>query len=86
MQIWSLSNGSYSLKNCHNPFGKANQPPPTAKILTWGFPYDWYQNEDYDEDDETSNTGEQIYGLFKSNISIFMGCSSPIFLYCLNTT
>ena len=28
MQIWFLSNGSYSLKNCHNPFGKAIQPPP----------------------------------------------------------
>ena len=27
MQIWFLSNGSYSLKNCHNPFGKAIQPP-----------------------------------------------------------
>ena len=46
MQIWFLSNGSYSLKNCHNPFGKAIQPPPplrqnsgwTLKILTWGFP------------------------------------------------
>ena len=43
MQIWFLSNGSYSLKNCHNPFGKAIQPPPplrqnsgwTLKILTW---------------------------------------------------
>ena len=33
MQIWFLSNGSYSLKNCHNPFGKAIQPPPlTAKF------------------------------------------------------
>ena len=33
MQIWFLGNGSYSLKNCHNPFGKAIQPPPplTAK-------------------------------------------------------
>ena len=48
MQIWFLSNGSYSLKNCHNPFGKAIQPhhPPlrqnagwTPKILTWVFPY-----------------------------------------------
>ena len=28
MQIWFLSNGSYSLKKCHNPFGKAIQPPP----------------------------------------------------------
>ena len=28
MKIKCLSNGSYSLKNCHNPFGKANQPPP----------------------------------------------------------
>ena len=28
MQIWFLSNGSYSLKNCHNPFGKAIHPPP----------------------------------------------------------
>ena len=33
MQIWFLSNGSYSLKKCHNPFGKAIQPPPlTAKF------------------------------------------------------
>ena len=31
MQIWFLSNGSYSLKKCHNPFGKAIQPPLTAK-------------------------------------------------------
>ena len=45
MQIWFLSNGSYSLKNCHNPFSKAIQPPPlrqnaswTPKILTWVFP------------------------------------------------
>ena len=43
MQIWFLSNGSYSLKNCHNPFSKAIQPPPlrqiagwTPKILTYG--------------------------------------------------
>ena len=28
MQIWFISNGSYSLKNCHKPFGKAIQPPP----------------------------------------------------------
>ena len=28
MQIWFLSNGSYSLKKCHNPFGNAIQPPP----------------------------------------------------------
>ena len=28
MQIWFPSNGSYSLKNCHNPFGKAIQPIP----------------------------------------------------------
>ena len=28
LQIWCLSNGSYSLKKCHNPFGKAIQPPP----------------------------------------------------------
>ena len=27
MQNCCLSNGSYSLKNCHNPFGKALQPP-----------------------------------------------------------
>ena len=34
MQIWFLSNGSYSLKNCHNPFGKGFQPPrPYGKIL-----------------------------------------------------
>ena len=48
MQIWFLSNGSYSLKNCHNPFGKAIHPPSpplrqnagwTPKIITWGFPY-----------------------------------------------
>ena len=33
MQIKCLSNGSYSLKNCHNPFGKAFQPtPPYGKI------------------------------------------------------
>ena len=33
MQIWFLSNGWYSLKNCHNPFGKAFQPtPPYGKI------------------------------------------------------
>ena len=33
MQTWFLSNGSYSLKKCHNPFGKAIQPPPlTAKF------------------------------------------------------
>ena len=46
MQIWFLSNGSYSLKNCHNPFGKAIQPPSplqqnsgwTPKILAWGLP------------------------------------------------
>ena len=28
MQIKCLSNGSYSLKNCQNPFDKAIQPPP----------------------------------------------------------
>ena len=28
MQIWFLSYGSYSLNKCHNPFGKAIQPPP----------------------------------------------------------
>ena len=41
MQIWFLSNGSYSLKKCHNPFGKAIQPPPlTAKFrLNMDFPY-----------------------------------------------
>ena len=46
MQIWFLSNGSYSLKKCHNPFGKAIQPPPPLRqnsgwtwiFLTWGFP------------------------------------------------
>ena len=27
MQIKCLSNGSYSLKSCHNPFGKGFQPP-----------------------------------------------------------
>ena len=33
MQIWFLSYGSYSLKNCHNPFGKAIQPPlPYGKM------------------------------------------------------
>ena len=33
MQIKCLSNGSYSLKNCHNPFGKAFQPtPPYGKM------------------------------------------------------
>ena len=33
MQIWCLSNGSYSLKKCHNPFAKAIQPlPPYGKI------------------------------------------------------
>ena len=42
MQIWFLSNGSYSLKKCHNPFGKAIQPPspsnPTEEYL-----YDTYR-------------------------------------------
>ena len=33
MQIKCLSNGSYSLKGCHNPFGKGFQPPrPYGKI------------------------------------------------------
>ena len=33
MQIKCLSIGSYSLKNCHNPFGKAFQPtPPYGKM------------------------------------------------------
>ena len=32
VQNWFLSNGSYSLKNCNNPFGKAIQPPLTAKF------------------------------------------------------
>ena len=33
MQIKCLSNGSYSLKSCHNPFGKGFQPPrPYGKI------------------------------------------------------
>ena len=27
MQIKCLSNSSYSLKSCHNPFGKGFQPP-----------------------------------------------------------
>ena len=53
MQIKCLSNGSYSLKNCHNPFGKAFQPtPPYGEIpvehvkslhgssLTHPFPFD----------------------------------------------
>ena len=33
MQTWCLSNGAYSLKSCHNPFGKGFQPPrPYGKI------------------------------------------------------
>ena len=33
MQIKCLSNGSYLLKGCHNPFGKGFQPPrPYGKI------------------------------------------------------
>ena len=33
MQLWCLSNGSYSLNNCHNPFGNGFQPPrPYGKI------------------------------------------------------
>ena len=32
MQIKCLSNGLYSLKNCHIPFGKGFQPPHYGRI------------------------------------------------------
>ena len=46
MKIRWLSNGLYSLKNCHKQFGQAFRPPPpfwampkfTRFLLGWGFP------------------------------------------------
>ena len=69
VQIKCLSNGLYSLKNSHIPFGMDFQPPPplrrisiwtTALLLERGFPY-FKVIEKQKASDEEEDDGDEQY-------------------------